>query len=698
MHTDQSPLLQPATPAQQQPNISRYCTALPNYPYPELLVLLIALLTRCWRLNYHSIWFDEAVSLRWAGADPAFIWRKTFPLLEEKHPPVYYIALHFWQKLLGLVGLAHSDVGLRAFGSLLGVLTVWGIMLLVRHAQKAPGGRTTSLLTGLLVALSPVLIWYSQELRMFQPAATGVVWASYFLLRAWQTEKFSARFGWWLSFIVVIEAALYSYLFSAFVLPAAGLTLLALTLYPRFIGVNRPGWRRFGEGVIVLTITGALFLPLAYNALVATGNESTPGRAFANVGATLWHLLQIFTLWRVDWSSQLITGALVILGIFLSVGLLLPAAFNRQGRAETPKDASVDRLWLALWIGIPLLIGNLLLSRDETVFAEDRYFIFVAPFALWAIARGIVILGQRWRVFGWVGGALAIGFLTTALPRLWTPAMYRENWRAASQYITDYQHASLHLPAAVVAHVDYTHEALEWYLRQNFSFEQLPVYFPFGGTLTPAQVDKVIAPPLQGIVKSGALTLWLTQSHLDGVDDQRLVEQWLNQNFPLVTEQFPTGIKLSGYALQSRFAQLPTLSSSAIKPAVELAPGLTLAACELLTHQLAAHDEQMHAPSGWVHVRLWWQATGAIDDDYIATAQMIGPEGVWGDRLYRANEALRRWPTHSWAAGDIVRDEVDINLNPITPDGEYPILIGVLDGRGQPLANKVECGKVQIQN
>jgi hypothetical protein len=182
------------------------------------------------------------------------------------------------------------------------------------------------------------------------------------------------------------------------------------------------------------------------------------------------------------------------------------------------------------------------------------------------------------------------------------------------------------------------------------------------------------------------------------VDDQRLVEQWLNEHFPLVTEQYPTGIKVSGYALQSRFIQLPPLAPAAVKPATTFAPGLTLAACELLTTQLAARDEQLHPPSGWVHVRLWWQATGAIGDDYIASAQMVGPQGVWGDRLYRDQEALHRWPTHTWIKGDIIRDEVDINLNPVTPNGEYPILIGVTNGKGEPIGNKVECGKVKIEN
>ena len=35
-------------------------------------------------------------------------------------------------------------------------------------------------------------------------------------------------------------------------------------------------------------------------------------------------------------------------------------------------------------------------------------------------------------------------------------------------------------------------------------------------------------------------------------------------------------------------------------------------------------------------------------------------------------------------------DESDINLNPITPDGEYPVLIGVMDGMDEPVGGRVK--------
>ncbi|HXF61516.1 MAG TPA: glycosyltransferase family 39 protein [Caldilineaceae bacterium] len=647
-------------------------------PWPDVAIVLLGLAVRLWRLDYHSIWFDEAVSLRWAGSDLGFIWQKTFPLVEEKHPPVYYSVLHLWQQGLALIGLDQSDVALRVLGSLLGALTVWGILRLAASTGTRAAGR----LAGLLVALSPLLVWYSQELRMFQPAATAIVWFAYALWRGWTGERAAHRLLWWSVAVVAIEAALYSYLFSAFVLPAAGLTLAALLWRER-------RWGRFAEGAAALAVAGLLFLPLARNAWSVNRAEGTPGRAFANFSDNLLRLLQTDTIWRVDWPDAARLAALAFFGVLVIIGLVWPWP-------RPAASARVDRLWLALWLGAPLLIANLLLSRSGSIFAEDRYLLFLAPFTLWAIGRGCAALLASIRPIGLGAGCVAAGLLLAALPPLWTPARARENWRAAADYIVDYQQASPGLPGAAVAHVEYTREPLEWYVRQRMSFAQLPIFFPFGAALRAEEVEQVVAPPLNGIVELGAATLWLTQSHLEGVDDARLVEGWLATRFPLITEQYPAGIKLTGYMLQAKFKSLPLLGPSAVYPAAELASGLRLAACEIITPEVAAEDQMMHPPSGWVHLRLWWEATQPLAHDYVATAQMVGPEGVWGDRLHRPTETLRLWPTSTWTPGEFVRDEIDVNLNPVTPPGTYPIIVGLADAGGQPLPHTAECGQVRI--
>lgn len=648
-------------------------------PWLDAAILLLAFVVRAWRLDYHSVWFDEAVSLKFAGADVGYTWRTTFALVEDKHPPLYYLTLGAWQDLLRPLGLAHSDAALRFLGVVLGVLTVWGILRLASQVS----GQTTGRWAALLVALSPLLTWYSQELRMFQPATTALVWGAAALFHAWHSPLPHTRAAWWGLMTAALTAALYTYLFSAFLLPVAGLCLVVLLWQTR-------QFRRFIEGSIALIVVGLLFLPLARNAWLVNTAESTPGRPFADFTTNLLRLLQIDTIWRAGWPPAAITAALGFFALLILLGLVLPS----QSSGESRRD---DRIWLWLWLGIPLLIANLLLARSRSIFAQDRYLLFMAPFVLWAAARGITALASYLRPAGWLAGASAAGLLLLALPVLWTPALARENWRAAANYIDQHTRYSPALPAAVVTHIDYTQLALEWYLRQHYTFEQLPVYFPFGGRLTPEDVDEVVAPPLRGIVEIGAQTLWLAQSHLEGMDDDHVVEGWLTRNYPILTEQYPAGVKLSGYMLQGRYPTLPDLEDHAVYPAVELTPGLRLAACEITTPVVAAADDMLHPPSGWVHVRLWWEATAPLADNYVATAQMIGPEGVWGDRLHRPTEALRFWPTSTWQVGEFVRDELDVNLNPVTPPGSYPIVIGVMDGSGQPLGATTECGRVTIR-
>ncbi|MCB0058643.1 MAG: glycosyltransferase family 39 protein, partial [Caldilineaceae bacterium] len=316
--------------------------------WPEIAIVALAALVRFWRLDYHSFWFDEAVSLDWAEDNPAFIWANTFPLLNDKHPPAYYLLLHYWQKGLALFGLEHSDVALRSLGAILGVLTVLGVLLLARRLS----GRATGLLAGALVALSPVLVWYSQELRMFQPATTGVVWAAYCLARGWQGATIARRLGWWIGLIAAFTFALYGYLFSAFLLPAAGLTLLGLwwlATRPAESDPAAPPLRRFLEGSAALAITGALFLPLAINAWLVNDSEGQPGQAFMNFAATLARQVHIFTVWRAGWPEWWVTAALVFFGLLVAAGLVWSVW------ATAPGTQRHDRLWLWLWIGTPLL-------------------------------------------------------------------------------------------------------------------------------------------------------------------------------------------------------------------------------------------------------------------------------------------------------------------------------------------------------
>ena len=589
------------------------------------------------------------------------------------------------------------------------MLTVWGILLLATRLSGSATGR----LAALLVALAPALVWYSQELRMFQPATTALIWSGYFLLGAWQSPRRVVRLGWWLAFIASTVAALYTYLYSAFLLPAIGLTLLFLNYFEPQVNADRRRYFfaplrlcvKFFEGVGALAIITLLFLPLALNAWTVNAAESEAGRAFANFGDTLLRQLRVFTIWHIDWPGWLVGVTLSVLAILLTVGLFLPnRKVDEQKIRVNPRQSaakiSLAQLWLLLWLGLPLLIGNLLLASNATIFREDRYFLYLAPFALWAIARGVVILWRRVRPLGVLTGVAIVLIVASALPRLWSPAVLREDWRAAARYIAAQQQASPALQSTVITHIGYTHPALEWYLRQAFDFDALPLYHPWEGPLpaemSDAQIEAEIAPPLLGLISVlDAESVWLVQRLYPGEDDGRLVEGWLDENFPLLTEQYPAGLKLTGYALQSQFDALPALPPSARQVDEALAPGLALAACEITTPTVRAVAPRLER-AGWVHVRLWWRATGELAENFDARVLVIDGEGEeWGGSV-RPDEAMAHFPTSTWSPGNVVRAEHDVNLNPRTPGGEYAVMVQLLDEAGEAV-RQANCGAAHIE-
>ena len=75
-------------------------------------------------------------------------------------------------------------------------------------------------------------------------------------------------------------------------------------------------------------------------------------------------------------------------------------------------------------------------------------------------ASAVALYGVRPDIFGTAtclpfrdASFATVLLLASALPRLWSPALFREDWRAAARYIVEYQQASPGLPAAVGARI-----------------------------------------------------------------------------------------------------------------------------------------------------------------------------------------------------------------------------------------------------
>ncbi len=125
------------------------------------LITLLGAALRLHNLTYHSIWFDEAISIRWARSSVAKILEVSMNLVEDRLPPLYYLLLKQWGDVAGL-----SEFSVRFPSIVFGVLLIPVMYALGRQLFS----RWTGVLAALLVALNPFLIWYSQEARMYSLA------------------------------------------------------------------------------------------------------------------------------------------------------------------------------------------------------------------------------------------------------------------------------------------------------------------------------------------------------------------------------------------------------------------------------------------------------------------------------------------------------------------------------------------------
>jgi uncharacterized membrane protein len=156
-------------------------------PAATILVLLIALLglgLRFHRLGAQSLWYDEGFSVYLARMSLGEITART---AADIQPPLYYYLLHAWIQIFG-----DREDALRSLSLLFGVLTIPLMAAVAWQLFRSP---MASILAALLVAVSPLHVWYGQETRMYTLWVWLCLLSSYLLLLVIQAQTRRATVG-----------------------------------------------------------------------------------------------------------------------------------------------------------------------------------------------------------------------------------------------------------------------------------------------------------------------------------------------------------------------------------------------------------------------------------------------------------------------------------------------------------------------
>jgi mannosyltransferase len=632
---------------------------------PASAVTLTAFAVRIWAIDAKGLSYDESATALMSRASipeiVLFHWDAAF-----EHLPLWVMIMHLWSRLAG-----QSELTLRLIPALAGVLTVPLVWSLLRKAR--PNALSWRILTALLIALSPTLVYYSQEARMYTLVVLLAVSSVFLLLRYLDRPQCAPL----LAFIVINWAMLGVQYYSALLLAAEGAFIVAVSVIG--ISTSTPSgafvtrhrvW--LALGALALSALPAL-LWMAYapgfreTLEVVLRESSKHHRSVAVFGADLWTDL---TFGAIRWQPAIAIIGFLMIPVFL-FGALSAFWLRDSNTSAAPLPYSLWPLLFALIVTIPLAISGIMFRT-----LAARYILYVLPFILAFTAFGVVQLWRASRLSGAAAGTVVLAIAMTGLLHYFGPytkSEYREMVRYLEQRYRPEQDS-------VMIEAPRQHLLAKYYLGQDFPLQpvpdvSMPDYWPLTAPpVVPDEVDDLVKAHLQG-----SANIWLILSAEAEVDPGEFLSKYLT------AVAYKDECKSWLDVRLCRFVSPQTVDYPLVSDLnAEFAEELVLERTHLSL--LQDPDASAEAP---LRIRTDWWAKDKPSADYKYSVKLIGEGGVILEQAdqYPIGTLL---PPTTWTAGDRKPGYIVVNLPPGLPRGHYSIRLDVYDPQNlEPVAYRI---------
>ena len=603
-----------------------------------ILILLLATGLRFYQLDAQSFWNDEGNSARLSERSLDLIIEGT---ASDIHPPLYYLLLRGWRELVG-----ESEFGLRSLSAFAGVLTVAGVMGLASVVGKrltVNGKRLTVGVAGLVTAVSPPLIYYSQEARMYSLLAMWTVLSTLVLLKLLDYWSEKIRRGGpetqriilfplrlcASALILLITAGLYTQYFFIPVLVFHNLLVL-FWLIQRPDRFQKPVRSVAIQWIGIMTAVFILYLPWLPTFMRHTG------RSGAGVGEPVGFFQDVL-LWLPFGETIAATAVpwpLLAVWIMAGMGLI---GFWRWG----------SRAWLGL-----LLPPLFMWATGATQSEFHKFMVVSVPFLAllagfsfhwWPRLKPLPALLLLITLFG----------MGQSLLNLYTnPAYARADYRGMVAQIA----AENHPNAAIILNAPNQWEVFTYYHDEA----DAPVYPLPRGFPDPDRLEPELAQIVSRYDRLYVLFWGDAQQ-----DPERLVERWLDQHAFKAREEWVQDVRLVTYAVPPDGAsEMETAVAAQFGPHIMLL-GYTL-------------GSETAVPGDILPITLFWQTAEPLDTRYKIFIHLVlngGPPLAQRDSEPGGGLAL----TTTWTPGETVIDNHGLFLPPDLLPGCYRLLLGLYD-------------------
>jgi hypothetical protein len=598
------------------------------------LALLVAFALRVHNLGVKDLWWDEAHSWSFAVEPLLAGMRDGLHLLND---PLYIILLHVWARLVG-----HSEFALRFFSTLMSVLTV---AYLGRVATRA-FGRATGRAALALGALSPIWLFYAQEVRQYAllPFLTLAMLESLVGVERGSGD----RSAWtWVRLAAAEGLGLYAHSFMFFV--AAGINcVLAFAVLRRRERIGR--WIA-SQATVLIAI--APIIPFYLGRGLSGGLQETSLGAGQLINA-VWHF------WMgITWEALPLPSTMKVLSALTLALTGAGLAANLRG-GSTHNRLAADFFWtVALGSGLTLIFWQF----NSKI--HPRYLLMLSA-PLYGLLAWLLVEGWR---RGGVRRALAVGLGVATLA---TFGLGVERVYAGT---TGYRHDPTRAVAAYVRQASGPGDGVITVDPYDYTL----TYYGIGpAPLFRAGLDEGLhdEADLADFIR-GKERVAVVRFHAEASDRRRII--------PFYLERF--GRYQRTQAFEAYEVHLYKVDPGAVAAPAVFEP------CLVDWGDLRLTDVSLEAEDALTLALRWagWPKDGRR---YAAIARLVDPETGW--QVGRASGLIfdrRGRPSDAWAGTTETEQYLVIPLAPGTPPLDVDVEVSLIDAdTGQAFDARSQTG------
>lgn len=324
-----------------------------------------------------SVWFDEAYGL--------YLIRHSFLDVAkftstDVHPPLYYWMLKIWQGIFG-----GGEIAIRSLSMVMMMVAIVFVYMLVRRAFGVRIGAWVAA----LLALSPMLIRYAEEARMYGMAIMIVAAATYVLVDA--TSRPSRKK--WVIYGVLVALGMWTHYYTVIMWITHWVWRYLAVRGKNAKATTKAFWTK--EWLWSHALAVGLFLPWLPFMIRQMANVQGGGFWIRPITvSTPFNFMTNMLLYRENNETQSWLAVLVLILIALTV--IVTVLANRRLRGE---QRAILQLCMTMAV-VPLVLLLLLSLPPLRPSFVDRYLLPSIPFwfATIGIAMATVLARRRPRV------------------------------------------------------------------------------------------------------------------------------------------------------------------------------------------------------------------------------------------------------------------------------------------------------------